>query len=238
MTFDPLNLLLLAVALVVFWRLRSVLGTKTGAERPPLEPFETKRTEPPKTPDAAGTVIRFPQNGDSEPRRGLEPEPVQPVWTGYAKSGSELATALEMLAARDEDFTPRSFVEGAKAAYEMVIEGFAKGDKNTLKNLLSKEVFEGFSTAIDQREAAGQRVEQRFVGIDKAAIQSASLVDNKANVTLQFVSELISATYAKSGEMVDGDPKLIREVTDVWTFERDVTSRDPNWKLAATQASA
>ena len=238
MTFDPLNLLLLAVALVVFWRLRSVLGTKTGAERPPLDPFETKRTEPPPTPDAAGTVIRFPQNGDGEPRRGLEPEPVQPVWTGYAQSGSELATALEMLAARDEDFTPRSFVEGAKAAYEMVIVGFAQGDKNTLKNLLSKEVFEGFSTAIDQREAAGQRVEQRFVGIDKAAIQSASLVDNKANVTLQFVSELISATYAKSGEMVDGDPKLIREVTDVWTFERDVTSRDPNWKLAATQASA
>lgn len=238
MTFDPLNLLLLAVALVVFWRLRSVLGTRTGNERSPLDPVETNKADAQKAPEPAGTVIRFPQNDDSEPRRGLEPEPVQPPWAGFAPLGSELAATLEKLVASDTGFTPRSFVEGAKAAYEMVIESFAKGDKDTLRNLLSKEVFDGFSTAIDQREAAGQRVEQRFVGINKATIQSASLVGNKANVTLQFVSELISATYAKSGELVDGDPKLIREVTDVWTFERDVTSRNPNWKLIATQASA
>jgi predicted lipid-binding transport protein (Tim44 family) len=123
-------------------------------------------------------------------------------------------------------------------AYEMIIEGFAQGDKKTLKNLLSRDVFDGFAAAIDARESAGQRVESRFVGIDKATIKAASLVGSKASITMQFVSELISATYAKSGELVDGDPKEIREVTDVWTFERDVTSRDPNWKLAATQAPA
>lgn len=238
MNFDPLNLLLLAVALVVFWRLRSVLGTRTGNERPPAEPFGTKPADARKPGEAAGTVIRFPQNDDAEPRRGLEPEPAEPIWKGYAEQGSELASTIEKMAASDAAFTPRAFVDGAKMAYEMVIEGFAQGDKKTLKNLLSKDVFDGFATAIDAREAAGQKIESRFVGIDKATIKAASLVGSKASITVQFVSELISATYAKSGELVDGDPKEIREVTDVWTFERDVTSRDPNWKLAATQAPA
>lgn len=238
MNFDPLNLLLLAVALVVFWRLRSVLGTRTGNERPPADPFGTKPADAHKPNDAPGTVIRFPQGEEAEPRRGLEPEPAEPIWKGYAAPGSGLALTLEKMAESDSAFTPRSFVDGAKMAYEMIIEGFAQGDKKTLQNLLSKDVFDGFSSAIDGREAAGQRIESRFVGIDKATIKAASLVGSKASITMEFVSELISATYAKSGELVDGDPKAIREVTDVWTFERDVTSRDPNWKLAATQAPA
>jgi predicted lipid-binding transport protein (Tim44 family) len=122
-------------------------------------------------------------------------------------------------------------------AYEMIIDGFAKGDKAALKNLLSKDVFEGFARAIDERQAQGHRVESRFVGIDKATIQSASLLGGKkAAITMAFVSELITATYDRAGEVIDGDPKEIREVTDVWTFERDVTSRNPNWKLVATEA--
>ena len=81
-------------------------------------------------------------------------------------------------------------------------------------------------------------MESRFVGIDKAVIQSASMVGNKASITLQFVSELITATYDKAGDVIDGDPGHVQHVTDVWTFERDITSRDPNWKLVATQAVA
>ena len=238
MNFDPLNILLLAVALVVFWRLKSVLGTRTGTEKPPVDPFETKRTEAPKTQDGNGTVLRFPQNTSAPAPEPEEREQAPPVWTGYAEEGSELAMGLQKLAESDPAFTPRSFVEGAKMAYEMVVDGFAKGDKVSLKNLLSKEVFDGFARAIDEREAQGQRVESRFVGIDSATIQAAALVGKKASITMEFVSELITATYDKAGEVVDGDPKQIREVTDVWTFERDVTSRNPNWKLVATQAPA
>ncbi|MFN4140631.1 Tim44/TimA family putative adaptor protein [Aestuariivirga sp.] len=237
MNIDPLNILLLAVALVVFWRLRSVLGTRTGMEKPPIEPFETKRNEAPKGQDANGTVVRFPQNGQTtSPAEATAQEPEEPVWSGYAAPGTELAGTLAKLAESDPSFTPRSFVEGAKMAYEMIVESFAKGDKPTLKNLLSREVFEGFSRAIDEREAQGRKVESRFVGIGKATIQSASLVGKRANITMEFVSELISATYDASGEVIEGDPKHIQEVTDVWTFERDVTSRNPNWKLVATQA--
>jgi predicted lipid-binding transport protein (Tim44 family) len=239
MNLDPLNILLLAVALVVFWRLRSVLGTRTGTEKPPLDPFETKRREAHKGPAASDTVVRFPQNGQPASPVDSEREPPVPVWTDYAEPGSDLAVALEQIAEADPSFAPRSFVDGAKMAYEMIVDGFAKGDKASLKNLLSKEVFEGFARAIDDRQTQGHRVESRFVGIDKASIQSASLVGGKkATITMAFVSELITATYDKAGAVIEGDPKEIREVTDVWTFERDVNSRNPNWRLVATEAPA
>lgn len=237
MSFDPLNILLLAIALVVFWRLRSALGTRTGTEKPPIDPFGTKRVEPTKPAEQPGTVVRFPQGSTEEPPKGI-PEPAVPVWTGFAPPGSELAASLEKIAEADPAFTPRSFVDGAKMAYEMILEAFAKGDKPALKNLLSKDVFDGFSRAIDEREAQGQRVESRFVGVDKAVIQQATLNGSSAAITMQFVSELITATYSRGGEVIDGDPREIREVTDVWTFERDVTSRNPNWKLVATQDPA
>jgi predicted lipid-binding transport protein (Tim44 family) len=237
MNLDPLNILLLAVALVVFWRLRSVLGTRTGTEKPPVDPFGTKRNDEQRGREPNETVVRFPQNvpppGQPEPER----EPPAPVWTGYAEAGSDLAASLGRLSEADPGFAPRTFIEGAKMAYEMIVDGFAKGDKAALKNLLSKEVFDGFARAIDERQAQGHRIESRFVGIDKATIQSASLVGGrKATITVAFVSEMITATYDKASEVIDGDPKEIREVTDVWTFERDVTSRNPNWKLVATEA--
>lgn len=235
MSFDPLNIFLLAVALVVFWRLRSVLGTRTGTEKPPFDLFGTKRSGP---QDTGATVTRLPETAPASADAMGDREPPAPVWKGYAEEGSPLAAALSRMAESDSTFTPRSFVEGAKVAYEMIIEAFAKGDKSALKNLLSKEVFDGFSRAIDVRAGQGQRVESRFVGIDKAVIQQANLVGRKASITMEFVSELISATYNATGELVDGDPKEIRQVTDVWTFERDVGTRDPNWKLVATEAPA
>lgn len=241
MAFDPLNLLLLAVALIVFWRLKSVLGARTGNERPPVDPLGTARKgdSPVLKPDAEGKVLRFPQSDEGrQATADADEEPAAPVWAGYADAGTELATGLENIARADSGFAPKSFVEGAKIAYEMVIDAFARGDKNALKNLLSRDVLDGFSKAIDDRERSGQRIESRFVGINSAKITAASLVGSRASVTLQFVSELISATYAKSGEVLDGDSKEIREITDVWTFERDTTSKNPNWKLAATQTPA
>ena len=238
MSFDPLNILLLAVALVVFWRLRSVLGTRTGTEKPPFDPFRNKGPDAPAGQDAGNTTVRLPQNAPATTPDMGDREPPPPVWKGFADEGSPLASTLEKIAENDPGFPPKSFVEGAKLAYEMIIDGFAKGDKAALKNLLSKEVFDGFSRVIDERAAQGQRVESRFVGIDKAVIRQAGLSGRKATITMEFVSELISATYDKAGEVVDGDPRDIREVTDVWTFERDVSSRNPNWKLVATEAPA
>ena len=238
MGFDPFNLLLLAIAAIVFWRLRSVLGTRTGNERPPFDPFGANRQkETPAAGEAAnGNVLRFPKEDDDKTPApaNTDAEPV-PVWTGFAEAGSAVAVGLEKIAKSDPAFTPKSFIDGAKQAYEMIVDAFARGDKAMLKNLLSRDVYDGFAGVIDQREAAGQKVESRFVGIDQTSIVGADLNGRKASLTVRFVSELISATLARDGSIVEGDPKHIQEITDVWTFERDTASRDPNWKLVATE---
>jgi predicted lipid-binding transport protein (Tim44 family) len=102
---------------------------------------------------------------------------------------------------------------------------------------LSRDVHDGFAAAIAEREARGEQVDQSFVGIKAANIVEAELKGGVAQVTVKFVSELISATRDRAGEVIAGDPKRIKEVTDIWTFAREVASRNPNWKLIATQAA-
>ena len=113
---------------------------------------------------------------------------------------------------------------------------YAEGDKKTLKSLLSREVYEGFVSAIKDRESRSETIKSTFVGIDKADIVQAEMKGSDAHITLRIVSELITATYDKDGEVIDGDPDSVGEVNDVWTFARDTGSRDPNWKLIATES--
>jgi len=237
MVFDPLNLLLLGIALVVFWRLKSVLGRRTGNERPPFDPFGG-RPRPGETPvPEASNSNTAPLPPTAEPG-GAASEPRAPVWTGFAEADSDLARALEKIAVSDPAFSPSRFLDGARIAYEMIVDSFARGDKAALKNLLGPDVLDGFARAIDARKAAGQTIEQQFVGIGQVKLLSAELSGNRARLGVKFDSQLISATRDKSGEVIEGDPKQIRTTTDIWTFERDVTARDPNWLLTATRELA
>lgn len=238
--FDPLNLLILAIAIVIFWRLGSLLGRRTGNERPPFDPYSSRDA---LEKSAANGKIADASRAQRADKRGAAPvkspsSESSPVWEGYAARNSALARGLERLAAADAQFEPSSFIEGAKAAYEIIIQAFARGDKQALKPLLSAEVMEGFSQDIDRRDEAGEKLESSLVGILKTAFVKADVVGRKAVITLRFVSELISARRNKSGEVIDGDDKKIREITDVWTFERDVASSDPNWTLIATESPA
>jgi predicted lipid-binding transport protein (Tim44 family) len=223
---DALNLILLAVAAVVAWRFWTVLGTRTGFEKPPivLQPKPDKANAEAKGPVVDGEV--------------LPPEAKGPVWQGYAAAGSELATGLETVASRSPGFSVESFLQGAKAAYEMVLEAFAHGNKQALKPLLSKELLDSFNQAIDARTQQGRNMKFQFVGVKSADLKTASLVGNKAQIEVAFMSDMISATLDKSGDVIEGDAAAIRTVADLWTFERDVTSRDPNWKLVATDENA
>ena len=110
------------------------------------------------------------------------------------------------------------------------------GDRKTLKNLLAKDVFDGFASALDERAASGEVVQTNFVGIENIEIKAAELRDHDAHVTVSVVSQLISATRDKAGEVIEGDPESVVEVSDVWTFARDVRQKDPNWKLVATES--
>lgn len=234
--FDPLNLLLLAVAVVIFLRLRNVLGRRTGQERKPSDAFGANREQ--EAPPSNDNVVPLPGTENAANQQAdSEEEDTPPIWDGYAKKGSALAKAMEAIKKQDQSFQPNTFLEGARMAYEMIVTAFADGDSKTLKNLLTKEVFDGFNNALKERERAGYTQDSSFVGIDKASIIEAALSGKNANVTIKFVSKIISATKAKDGTIVDGDPKKVREVTDIWTFMRDVTSRDPNWRLVATEAA-
>ena len=153
-----------------------------------------------------------------------------------AEPGSAVAAGLDAIAREDKGFDAKHFVTGARAAYEMIVTAYAEGDRRSLKNLLSRDVYEGFESAIQEREAKGETVETRFVSIDKSDITAAELRGRTAQVTIRFVSQLVSVTRDKAGNVIDGNPDKVTDVTDVWTFARDVTARDPNWKLVATEA--
>lgn len=234
-TFDIYTLLFLVLAVVIFLRLRSVLGRRTGNERPPYDPYS--RPEP-KRKAGQDTVVAMP-HGRAPSARGSVPAAaeVEARVRDYAPKDSPLARGLTAIAKADPNFVPEDFLTGAKTAYEMIVMAFADGDKRLLKQLLSTEVYEGFVEAIDERAKRSETVETSFVGIDKADIIEADLKNKTAQVTVKFVSSLITATRDASGDVIEGDPKKVREVTDIWTFARDVTSRDPNWKLIATEAA-
>ncbi len=229
--FDFGTIFFLVAAVVIFFQLRNVLGRRTGNERPPFDPFAGRRRDK----DAADK----PDNVVSLPGKRAAGEPAENAYAAvdaFAKPGTDLNKGLRAIRDADHSFEPRSFVDGAKMAYEMIVMAYADGDRKTLKNLLSREVYDGFVAAIADREAKSEKIQSSFVGIDKADIVSADMKNGEAHVTLKVVSKLISATRNKADEVVDGDPETIVEVKDVWTFARDTRSKDPNWKLVATEA--
>lgn len=240
--FDPFNIIILAVAVIIFFRLRSVLGTRTGNEKQ-FDPFagQDKTSEESKTARSNDNVVPLPgRNKASQPPAAMQDddeEERKPVWEGFAKKGSEVAKGIDVLHEEDPSFNPREFLAGARMAYEMIVTAFAESNKQDLKPLLSREVYEGFVSAIDERKKEGHVLESRFVGINKADIVRVEVVAGRsAQVSVKFVSDLITATLDSEGRVIDGDPTEIQEITDVWTFERPLKSRDPNWKLVATEA--
>ena len=232
--FDIYTIVFLALALVIFLKLRSVLGQRTGRERPPYDPYSARdAVRPAGANDKVVTLPGRPSEAVAKPISDVAPGE---RWKDIAEPGSAVAAGLDAVVSADSSFDPKHFLTGARAAYEMVVTAFAGGDQRTLKNLLSREVFEGFETAIREREARGETIETRFVSIDKADIVGAELRGRTVQVTVRFVSQLVSVTRDRSGAVVEGSPDKVTDVTDVWTFARDVSSRDPNWKLVATEA--
>jgi predicted lipid-binding transport protein (Tim44 family) len=229
--FDIYTIIFLALAVFIFLRLRSVLGQRTGRERPPYDPYSTR--DPIRTNDK---VVALP--GRTPDTTQKSPEPAEPAerWKGIAEPGSAIATGLDAIAREDKSFDAKHFLAGARAAYEMIVTAYAAGDRRQLKTLLGREVYDGFEAAIREREQRGEKVETRFVSIDAADIIAAELRARTAHVTVRFVSQLVSVTRDRNGAVIDGNPDKVTDVTDVWTFARDVSARDPNWKLVATEA--
>jgi predicted lipid-binding transport protein (Tim44 family) len=236
--FDIYTIIFLALAVFIFLRLRSVLGQRTGRERPPYDRLATR--DPVRAP-AGDKVVALPPRPAETATKPMEasPEPTPANhWQGVAEADSPVAAGLDAIAAVDRGFDGKHFLAGARAAYEMIVQAFAEGDRANLKTLLAREVFDGFDAAIRAREAKGETVETKFVALDKAVITAAEMRGTTAHITVRFLSQLITATRDRAGTVVDGSAEKVTDVTDVWTFARDMSSRDPNWKLVATEAAA
>lgn len=226
--FDPSILVLAALAVFVIWKLWSVLGVRTDRERPaadrPRGPNGRVGAEPLPPPPAQGASF-----GSATP-------PSADVWTGIAEPGSKGWAGLDAIAAADRNFSGPTFIEGAKKAYELIVEAFARGDRDTLHNLLSRDVFESFAGEIAAREQRGEKAEAHLVSIDKASVEDAQVNLRNAQITVRFVVQLVSARRNRAGEVIEGSATEPHEIVDLWTFARDTASRDPNWKLVATES--
>ncbi len=225
--FDIYSIIFLVIAVVIFMRLASVLGRRTGNEPTPFDPRVKQPTGAPRNDN----VVTLPHRSTgAAPTGNLEP------LARYAEAGTPLHDGLVAVTKSLPDFDVDHFLSGAKMAYEMIVTAFADGDRPTLANLLAPDVYESFEQAVIDREAKGLRAELTFVGIEEAKITAAEVEGGFAKITVNFVSDLISATRDKDGGIVEGDPTDVQTIRDSWTFARETKSRDPNWKLIATEA--
>ena len=223
--FAYLDILFFAmVAAFIAFRLRGVLGRKTGSERPRVDPISQRAAT-----RGGDNVVPMPERAvpgpvtDEPARVDAPPDP--------ARSG------VADIRRADPRFDPDHFLQGARAAFAMIVEAYAKGDKAALRPLLANEVFAQFAGAIDARETAGHSLTTELVATRSAELAAAAMVGSRARLTVRFTSEQINVTRDMSGDVVEGDPRHIETVIDFWTFERDTRSRDPNWQLVETGAS-
>lgn len=240
--FQFLDILFFAgIAIFLVLKLRSVLGKRIGHEQESARRYSdifAKRDRDKAANDAGRTagdkVITLPdRRTDGQPAAGPTPAaeapdappPPTPVEAGIAR-----------IRTVDPGFTAEGFLAGARSAFEMIVGAYAAGDLGTLKPLLSPEVFERFRGAVEQRRRAGEKLETTLVGIRAAEVVEADLADKFATVAVKFVSEQVNVTRGASGKVVEGDPAKVATVTDIWTFQRNLRSRDPNWSLIATDS--
>ncbi len=223
-SFDPTLLIFAALAVFVLWKLRSVLGERNDRETP-----APGRFQPVNSPMRSG-----PLSGPAPLKPPVEPAPAE-RWIGLAEKGGKAWAGLDAIAAADPGFSGPAFIEGARKAYEMIVTAFAKGDRETLRRLLSPDVYENFQSEISAREARGETVENALVSIDSTTVDDARASPQSNSVTVRFASKLITARRDKGGQIIEGSLEHAAAIVDLWTFARDPTAQDPNWKLIATE---
>ena len=223
--FQFLDIILFAmVAGFIFLRLRGVLGRRTGHEKPPADVIARRRAE-----DSEDNVVQLPDAEGQAEEDNAE---------ATADEGEVMVTAgLAQIKVADPSFKKGDFLAGARLAYEMIVTSFANGDTDTLRPLLNDEVYEDFLAAIRRRERKEETLETTLLAINSTDVIEARMACEIAEVTVKFVIEMVNLTLDAQGDVVSGDPRAVQEITDIWTFARDLAGRDPNWTLIATRSS-
>jgi predicted lipid-binding transport protein (Tim44 family) len=226
----PIDLILFAmVAAFLVLRLRSVLGRRTGFERPPQPEARPAGYDPrgARTVDGSAEEVAPPAPGAAGQARRAIPDPRSPAGQALAR----------IVAADRGGFDPGRFLDGAEGAFRMIVQAFAAGDRQTLRALLSDDTYAGFEQAITAREAAGEQQRTELRAVHELGIDAADLRGTVADITVRFVTDQINmTTNARSGEVVSGSD-AVTELTDLWTFQRDLNGADPTWRLVATRSA-
>ena len=220
-----LDLILFAmIAAFLVLRLRSVLGRRTGQERPRHDPL----SQQPSDTKSNDNVVELPdQTGKEDQDKDIIDE----------KSDDPIQAGVAHIRTSDPSFNLDEFTTGATAAFEMVVQAFAEGDLETLRSLLNDEVYDNFSAAVREFEEGDEKLETTVISIKTADVLEAKVEERMAFVTVKFQSEQVNVTRDKNGEVIDGDPNRVTDITDIWTFARNTRARDPNWTLVETRSS-
>ena len=215
MSSSIIQLLVLAgIAVFLILRLRSVLGTREGFEKPPVSPSES-------TPNRGFEVIEGGPDLDI---------------TDHVEDGTDSAKALAAMKMAEPGFMVGSFLEGSRGAYEMILMAFENGDLSDVEDFLGEDLLEAFQGVIDDRNEKGLTIEAEFVGVREVALHAAEFDRDtgEGEVTVRFIGELTSVVKNAEGEVVEGNATEIKRQKDVWTFARKMGADDPNWQLVAT----
>jgi len=217
---DLTTIIFALVALFVVWKMRTILGTRN-------ESSANTMTEGKNSSQVANirSDIRSADEGSDEDLR----------WTPFATFGSDMWQRLDQISKIDPSFDPREFIEGAKAAYELILKAFSAEDLLTLRPLLGKEVFDSFSAAISDRQKKGAKLQTTLVSLDRSEMTDIKIEGNVAQIIVRFGSKVISFTKDQNGVVLEGTSDKVAEVVDIWTFQRDLSSSDPNWRLVSTE---
>jgi predicted lipid-binding transport protein (Tim44 family) len=237
--YDIILIGLVAVFLIL--RLRSVLGKRTGNERPPARDPFTPPAPPTATPRGGGAPANQGNDNVVPLPTANAPAPRQSSATsgpgGIRATVMPTATAgVAAIRAADPSFEPIGFTGGARAAFTAIVEAFAKGDTAALRSLLDGPTFSSFEGAIRGRVERKEKAETTLIGFEASDVAAAELQGTNASVTVRFVSEQINVLRNADGQIIDGNPNEVQKVIDLWTFSRDTKSSDPNWLLVKTES--
>lgn len=221
--YDPANHLLLIAFIVFYWHLLRIWHQPPPSDQDDKTPGKKAAAGP--APELAGVALRQVAGPSATSSRGLDPAPAAPP-----------EDALAAISAADETFDETAFLAGAARAYELIVNAYADADAEILKRLLDADAAKAFVDAISTRRRRSERLALTFIGIKDIEIVHAWADANLAEISVSVASEAVVATYAADGTVMDGDPEKVVQMKDRWTFARRLNSKNPNWKLAATEA--
>lgn len=217
---DFTTVLFALVAVFVVWKMRTILGT---------------RHESSADLDSQAQGNASLANSRSAERLAEDGSEGNLRWMPFATFGTDMWEKLDQISKIDPAFDPREFVEGAKAAYELILKAFSAGDLLTLKPLLGRDVFDSFEAVISDRQSKGVQLQTTLVSLDRSEMKEIKIEGKTAQIIVRFASKVISFTKDENGSVLDGAADKVAEVVDVWTFQRDLDSSDPNWRLVSTE---